>query len=160
RSFPDIAGGLIGTQTYTFDPVTQTGTFDLVNAPHLISLGPSGKDMVQMLPEQDGTLRQSLRMKLDCRGRLVDSPFNKFEIRGMVVIGDRTYQGILLEGKPTAFGAEAQGVSPMRNPDVFDLNMKITGGKLAQAFGPEAYLRIIPQANSTFHGRFTSNFSG
>src|SRR5262249_51165403 len=47
-----------------------------------------------------------------------------------------------------------------KNPDVFDLNMKITGGELAQAFGSEAYLRIIPQANSTFTGEFTSDFSG
>jgi hypothetical protein len=160
RAFPDITGDLVGTQTYRYDPVTQTGTFALVNAPHLITLGPSGQDMVQMLPERDGTLRQSLRMTLDRQGRLVDSPLNKFEIRGTVVIGDQTYQGLLLEGKPTAFGAEAQKASTGRNPDVFDLNMRITGGELARTFGPEAYLRIIPQANSTFHGQFTSDFSG
>ena len=65
RSFPDIAGDIVGTQTYTYDPVTQTGMFQVVNAPHLISLGPSVKDMVHMLPDQDGTLSQSLQMKLD-----------------------------------------------------------------------------------------------
>ncbi len=37
--------------------------------------------------------------------------------------------------------------------------MRITGGKLAEAFGEEAYLRIVPQANSTFHGEFTTDFS-
>ena len=41
RSFPDIAGDIVGTQTYTYDPVTQTGIFHVVNAPHLISLGPT-----------------------------------------------------------------------------------------------------------------------
>ena len=46
RSFPDIAGDIVGSQTYTYDPVTQTGLFQVVNAPHLISLGPSPKDMV------------------------------------------------------------------------------------------------------------------
>ena len=71
RSFPDIAGDIVGTQTYTYDPVTQTGIFHLVNAPHLISLGPTVKDMVQMLPNHDGTLTQSLKMKLDRNGRLV-----------------------------------------------------------------------------------------
>ena len=37
--------------------------------------------------------------------------------------------------------------------------MEITGGKLAQAFGTEAYLRIVPQAGSTFNGQFTVDFS-
>jgi hypothetical protein len=78
-----------------------------------------------------------------------------------VVIGDRTYQGILLEGKPTAFGAEAKESSSRRSkgPEVFDLNMEITGGELAQAFGEEAYLRIVPQVGSTFNGQFTTDFS-
>jgi len=161
RSFPDIAGDIVGAQTYTYDPVTQTGTFQVFNAPHLISLGPSVKDMVQMLPDQDGTLSQSLRMKLDRNGRLVDSPNNMFQIRGTVVIGDQTYQGLLLEGRPTAFGAEVQDGSPVKNknPEVFDLNMRITGGQLKEAFGTEAYLRITPQAKSTFNGQFTADFS-
>ncbi|MFI5455765.1 MAG: PEP-CTERM sorting domain-containing protein [Isosphaerales bacterium] len=161
RSFPDIAGDIVGAQTYTYDPVTQTGTFQVVNAPHLIALGPSVKDMVHMLPEQDGTLSQFLRMKLDRNGRLIESPYNKFQIRGTVVIGDRTYEGSLLEGRPTAFGAEAQDGSPAKNKnaEVFDLNVEITGGQLAGAFGPEAYLRITPQAKSTFNGQFTADFS-
>jgi len=161
RSFPDIAGDIVGAQTYTYDPVTQTGTFQVVNAPHLIALGPSVKDMVHMLPEQDGTLSQFLRMKLDRNGRLIESPYNKFQIRGTVVIGDKTYEGSLLEGRPTAFGAEAQDGSPSKNknPEVFDLNVEITGGELAGAFGPEAYLRITPQAKSTFNGQFTADFS-
>ena len=158
RSFPDIAGDIVGSQTYIYDPATQTGTFSLVNAPHLISLGPSDKDLVPMQPEKDGTLTQSLEMKLDREGRLVPSPLNRFVIRGSVVIGDRTYQGLLLEGTPTAFGAGGQNTS--KGSDVFDLNMRITGGELAGAFGSEAYLRIMPQANSTFQGEFTTDFSG
>jgi hypothetical protein len=161
RSFPDIAGDIVGSQTYTYDPVTQTGIFQLVNAPHLISLGPSMKDMVQMLPNQDGTLTQSLKLKLDRNGRLVDSPANSFEIRGTVIIGDRTYQGVLLKGIPTAFGAYKPDDSPDRSKraEVFDLNMRITDGELKDAFGGEAYLRIKPQAGSTFDGRFTTDFS-
>jgi hypothetical protein len=160
RSFPDIAGDIVGTQTYTYDPATQTGTFALVNAPHLILWGPTVKDLIPMRPDRDGTLTQSLRMKLDRQGRLVDSPSNRFEVRGTVVIGDQTYQGLLLVGKPTAFGAGSRDASPARSPDVFDLDMKIIDGKLAKAFGSEAYLRITPQANSTFSGEFTSDFSG
>jgi hypothetical protein len=161
RSFPDIAGDIVGTQTYTYDPITQTGIFHLVNAPHLISLGPTVKDMVQMLPNNDGTLTQSLKMKLDRNGRLVQSAANTFEIRGTVIIGDRTYQGLLLRGTPTAFGALTPDDSSSggKNAEVFDLNMKITDGELKDAFGSEAYLRIRPQAGSTFDGRFTTDFS-
>ena len=159
RSFPDIAGDIVGVQTYTYDPATQTGTFEVVNAPHLISLGPSVKDMLNMLPSQDGTLSQSLLMKLDRNGRLIDSPMNKFEIRGKVIIGGRTYDGLLLEGKPTAFGADVKAPSSTKNLEIFDLNMRITGGELQKAFGDAAYLRISPQDRSTFDGRFTTDFS-
>ena len=78
-----------------------------------------------------------------------------------MVIGDKTYQGLLLEGKPTAFGAEVQETPAVKNknPEVFDLNMEITGGQLAQAFGKQAYLRIVPQAGSTFNGEFTADFT-
>jgi len=159
RSFPDIAGDIVGVQTYTYDPITQTGTFEVLNAPHLISLGPSVKDMLNMLPSQDGTLSQSLLMKLDRHGRLIESPTNKFEIRGKVIIGDKTYEGLLLEGKPTAFGADAKASSSAKNLEMFDLNMRITGGELAKAFGDDAYLRIRPQDKSTFDGQFTTDFS-
>ena len=133
RTFPDIAGDIAGAQTYTYDPTTQTGTFEFVNAPHLISLGPSVQDMFHMLPDQDGTLSQSLQMKLDRNGRLVNSPENRFQIRGSVLIGDRVYHGLLLEGRPTDFGAAVQETKAVKNmrPEVFDLNMTITGGELA-----------------------------
>ena len=53
-----------------------------------------------------------------------------------------------------------QESSTGKNSNVFDLNVEITGGKLADQFGNEAYLRITPQGDSTFQGEFTSNFSG
>src|SRR5262249_2969206 len=52
-----------------------------------------------------------------------------------------------------------QAALSARNPEVFDLDMQITGGELAGAFGREAYLRIVPQSKSTFNGQFTSDFS-
>ena len=104
RSFPDIAGDIGGSQTYVYDPATRTGTFALVNSPHLISLGPSVKDLIPLQPNSDGTLYQSLKLKLDREGRLVDSPLNRFEIRGKVMINDQPFEGLLLEGTPTAFG--------------------------------------------------------
>ncbi len=160
RSFPDIAGDIGGSQTYVYDPATRTGTFALVNAPHLISLGPSGKDLIPLQPDWDGTLNQTLELKLDSAGRLIDSPMNRFEIRGTVTINDRVYEGLLLKGRPTAFGIAAHEHPATKDPEVFGLNMQIEGGKLAGAFGAEAYLRIIPQANNTFSGEFNRDFSG
>lgn len=160
RSFPDIAGDVNGSQTYVYDPATQTGTFALINAPHLISLGPSGRDLIPMQPDRNGTLSQSLRLKLDRSGRLIDSPLNWFEVRGTVIINDRVYEGLLLKGRPTAFGLAGQDSDLLKDPEAFGLNMQIEGGKLAGTFGSEAYLRILPQANSTFRGEFTQDFSG
>ena len=160
RSFPDIAGDIGGSQTYVYDPATQTGTFSLSNAPHLISLGPSGKDLIPIQPDNDGTLYQTLSLKLDHNGRLIDSPHNRFRIWGKVVINDRKYDEILIEGRPIAFGIADRDGPGSRMQEVFGLNIQIEGGKLAGAFGPEAYLRIVPQEKCTFRGEFTRDFSG
>jgi hypothetical protein len=160
RSFPDIAGDIGGSQTYVYDPDTQTGTFALSNAPHLISLGPLSKDLIPMQPDRDGTLYQTLELKLDRSGRLIDSPLNRFEMHGTVIINDRVYEGLLLKGRPTAFATADQAHPALKNPEVFGLNMQIEGGQLAGTFGAEAYLRIVPQANNTFRGEFTRDFSG
>jgi hypothetical protein len=37
--------------------------------------------------------------------------------------------------------------------------LKITGGTLASLYGPEAYVRVTAEANSTFDGIFTTDFS-
>lgn len=160
RTYPNIAGDLVGSQTYTFDPASRTGTFQVVNAPQFIALGPTGRDLLTVSPDKDGTLSQTLQLVLDSSGRLVEDPDNSFRLYGRVVIGDRVYRGLLLEGKPTAFGAQGTSSTALTKANVFDLNVKITGGQLAQAFGTDAYFRITPQSNSTFRGSFASSFSG
>jgi hypothetical protein len=160
RTYPDIAGDIVGSQTYTFDPASRTGTFQVTNSPQLIALGPTGSDMMSVTPDQDGTLSQTLQLKLDQNGQIVDNPENRFQLHGSVVIGNQVYRGLLLEGTPTAFGAQSANGRSLSGADVFDLNVKITGGKLAEAFGAEAYFRVIPQAKSTYQGSFASSFSG
>lgn len=160
RTYPDVAGDFVGSQTYTYDPASKTGTFQVVNAPQLITLGPKSENTVTVTPSQDGTLSQRLRLTLDQHGKLVETPDNRFELIGTVVIDNREYRGVLLEGKPTAFGARPQHGALVSSADVFDLNMKITGGKLAHTFGDEAYFRIMPQSGSTFQGSFAASFSG
>jgi len=161
RDYPEIAGDVSGSQTYSFDPVTKTGTFKVVNSPHALELGPKSPELIPILPNQDGILEQSLKVVLDEKGRLVPQAGNSFQLRGTVVIGNRTYHGVLLEARPISFGARNR-VQSSGGPsmDAFDLNMQITGGELEEVFGKDVYLRIIPQAESTFRGDFTSDFSG
>ena len=160
RSYPDIAGDVVGSQTYTFDPNSKTGVFRVTSAPQLIALGPGGGEMASVTPDQEGNLTQQLRLKLDQHGHVVDNPENRFQLYGSVVIGNQVYRGLLLEGRPMDFGAQLPNGRFITGLDVFDLNLRITGGQLAAAFGSEAYLRIMPQSNSTFRGSFAASFSG
>ncbi len=160
RNYPDIAGDVVGSQTYTYDPSTKTGMFQVTNSPQLIALGPTGGDMMKVSPDHEGTLSQTLQLTLNQNGQLINTPDNRFQLYGSVVIGNQVYQGLLLEGTPTAFGVQSETRKSLSGADVFDLNVKITGGQLAAAFGPEAYFRVVPQSNSTFQGSFSSSFSG
>jgi hypothetical protein len=162
RAYPSIAGDMIGEQTYSYDPHTRTGVFRVSNAPHVIALGPGGRRMFDVMPDVGGTLEETLELTLDHDGRLVDQPDNAFELRGSVTIDGKVYEGVLLSGRPTAFGAEtkARGAESRDPNGVFDLSLEVTGGALAGAFGPRAYFRITPQGSSTFQGDFTADFSG
>jgi hypothetical protein len=173
RAYPDIAADINGVQTYTYNPVTQTGMFQVTNTPYLLALDPSKAGELEIAPNGDGTRRQVVSLMLDRNGRLVDNPENSYALYGTVVLGGQTFSGLLLEGKPTAFGAKvvasaAQAdaaqdqdavaeaeVGPAK--DVFDLNMKITGGALAGRFGSDLYMRVVAAAD-TFDGQFTRDF--
>ena len=72
--------------------------------------------MVNVTPNQDGTLSQKVQLTLDQNGRLVENADNRFQLYGTVVIGDQVYRGLLLEGKPTAFGAQAQNGTLLTRP--------------------------------------------
>lgn len=152
RAYPDIAADIHGLQTYTYDPTTGTGQFQVTNTPYLMALGPSTASEIDVRPTADGTRQQIVRLKLDRDGRLIENPENTYEVYGTVVLGGKTYVGLLLKGTPTSFGSKEM--------DVFDLDMKLTGGALQPLFGDDAYLRIEPGGRSTFDGRFTRDFNG
>jgi hypothetical protein len=161
RAYPDIAANIDGVQKYTYDPTTQTGTFELTNTPYLLATGPSDAGEAPIQPNDDGTRRQVVSLTLDRNGQLVPGADNSYALYGTVVVNGRTFRGLLLEGRPTAFGAKAPNseTAESSGKDVFDLSMKITGGALADRFGPDLYMRIIPKAD-TFDGQFTRDFSG
>lgn len=161
REYPDITAFANGYQTYTYNPATQTGVFQLSNVPFLLTSSQNADGSFtqsNITPTSTNIQSETITAVLDSHGNLVASPLNTFQVYGTVVIGNQTYTGLLLSGTPTAFGS--QTLKPLvDNEDLFDLALKITGGSLASLYGPEAYVRVTSEANSTFDGVFTTDFS-
>ena len=161
REYPDITAFANGYQTYTYNATTQTGVFQLANTPFLLTSGATaGGGFVESSvdPTSDGVRSQVVTAVLDSNGNLVASPLNSFQIYGKVVVDGQTYTGLLLEGTPTAFGSQTLKPS-VGNEDLFDMNLKVTGGAMAALYGQNAYMRVTAEANSTFDGVFTTDFS-
>lgn len=160
RAYPDIAGNINGTISYTYDETSATGVFALKNTPYLMAAGSTQNLEYLVSPNADtGVRSQELRMTLDSSGNLVTSAQNTYELYGTVVAKDQTYSGLLLRGTPTAFGSQDLGSIGVQGADIFDVNLDITGGALAPFFGSDTYMRITPELQSTFVGRFDQNFS-
>ncbi len=160
RVYPDVAADINGVQDYNYDPTTRTGRFQVTNTPFLLAMGSRIDDEYNVQPNSEGVRRQTVQLKLDQHGRLIDDPENSYQLYGTVVVGGKTFDGLLLEGTPRSFGAKATRAAGIDDASVYDLDMKITGGKLAERFGPDAYMRISPEVANTFDGRFSRSFAG
>ena len=160
RVYPDVAADINGVQDYIYDPTTRTGLFQVNNTPFLLAMGSSIDEEYNVKPNSEGVRRQTVQLKLDQHGRLIDDPKNSYQLYGTVVVGGKTFDGLLLEGTPRSFGAKATHAAGIDEASVYDLDMKITGGKLAERFGPDAYMRISPEVANTFDGRFSRSFAG
>jgi hypothetical protein len=163
RSYPDISADVNGSLSYTYDPSSQTGVFQLQNSPFVIAGGPGETGNSQeynIVPDPTtGVRSQTLTLTLDKNGQIVtSSPNSSYQLYGSVTADGHTYSGLLLSGTPTGFGSIDLG--PNVQSDMFDVTLQITGGLLAQYYGDEAYMRITPEINSTFTGSFTENFAG
>ncbi|MFO0907213.1 MAG: PEP-CTERM sorting domain-containing protein [Isosphaeraceae bacterium] len=154
QSFPDLQGNIVGTQSYVYDPTSQTGTFQVNNAPVLVATGPQTTTEYYVSDSKDTVRSQTIQVKLDSTGKLLNDPSNTFALYGSVKIGDKTFEGLLLEGKPTAFGFDPH---PGSLPH-YDLNVSLTGGKLRELYGPDAYISVITETNNTFSGSFAQTF--
>ena len=153
RTYPEIVGGIDGTQSYVYNPGSQTGTFQVTTTPFLLKTGSSASDDVNVSPNGDGHRSQILNLKLDQTGRLVTSPDNSYALYGSVSIGGQVYTGLLLRATPTAFGTSGGTSSG------FNLDLKVTGGALAAKFGPDLFMSVLSTAGTTFDGSFVKNFS-
>jgi hypothetical protein len=160
RVYPDIAADINGVQDYDYDPNTRTGLFQVTNTPFLLTMGSSLSDEVNVQPNSDGVRRQTVQLKLDANGNLIDAPENSYRLYGTVVVGGEKFDGLLREGTPRSFGAKAARDAGIDQASVYDLDVKITGGYLAERFGPDAYMRISPEVANTFDGSFSKSFAG
>jgi hypothetical protein len=160
RAYPDIAADINGVVNYTYDATSQTGVFHVTNTPYLIAGGPTSSQEFAINPNSDGIRQQVVNLTVDQNGNLVTSASNTYSLYGTVTTTNgQTFSGLLLSGTPTAFGSQSLRPVGIVGSDVFDLNMNITGGALAPYFGPDAYMRISPELNSTFTGSFNQDFS-
>src|SRR3954454_22087702 len=69
RAYPDLAGAITGSQSYTYHPATQKGTFQASNTPFLLTTGPSASNEVVVHPTSDGIRPQVVNLKLDQNGQ-------------------------------------------------------------------------------------------
>ena len=159
RAYPDIAADINGVVSYTYNASTQTGNFHLTNTPYLIAGGPSASSEFGVVPNGDGIRQQVLNVSLDKNGNLLAGPSNTYALYGTITADGQTFSGLLLQGTPTAFGSQDLGPVGIQGSDVFDFNIAVTGGALAGYFGSEAYMRLTPELNSTFVGKFDENFA-
>lgn len=161
RDYPDITAFANGYQSYTFDPASKTGVFQLSNVPFWVTEGKSsdGTFVESGVSATDQNRKvQTVTAVLDSSGQMVDSPLNSYQLFGKVQVGGQTYTGLLLSGTPTGFGSLS--LKPMTgNEDIFDMTLKVTGGSMASLYGPDAYIRVTVDANSSFRGVFSGDFS-
>lgn len=154
QSFPDLQGNIVGTQVYVYDPTTQTGTFQVNNAPVLLATEPSTAKETFVNDTPDQIRGQTIQVKLDSAGRLLNDPGNSFALYGSVTVDGKTLSGLLLKGTPTAFGFDPRpGALPH-----FDLDVALTDGYLKDLYGPDAYISIVTETNNTFTGSFAQTF--
>jgi hypothetical protein len=159
RAYPDIAADINGKVNYAYDSSTETGVFHVTNTPYLIAGGASSSAEYAVTTDGDGVRQQVINIALDKGGNLVASDANSYSLYGTIQADGQTFSGLLLQGKPTAFGFQDLDGVGIQGSDVFDLNLDITGGALASYFGSEAYIRVTPELQSTFRGRFDEDFS-
>jgi hypothetical protein len=159
RAYPDVAADVNGVVNYTYDPSTQTGDFHVTNTPYLLAGGPTTDAEFNVMPNSNGIRQQIVNIALDQNGNFVSNPGNSYELWGTVTAGGQTYSGLLLKGVPTAFGSQYRPPTGSQGSAIFDMNINVTGGALASAFGRDVYMSIQPELQISFDGNFNKNFS-
>ena len=153
QSYPDIAGGISGSQSYSYDPVSRTGLFQVTTSPYALLTGPSSSQDFIVNPTTGGDRAQTLSLTLNSHGQLVAGGTNSFSITGSVDIGGTTYSGVLLQATASSFGT-SNGTDA-----AFNVKMNVIGGLLKDSFGPVAFLELHSLPTPSFNGTFAHGFA-
>ncbi len=156
--FPDLSAGFVsGTLQYAAD----SGQLSIQNVPYALALGTSSSAQFDVTADAANQRTQTLDVTLNPDGTVNQSGANSYNLFGQVTIDGKTYSGLLLSGTPTAMGSLNLAAAPtnVQGEAMFDFDVSVTGGLLANAFGSEAYIRLTAERWSTFNGSFTQDFS-
>jgi hypothetical protein len=157
--FPDLSAGYVsGTMQYT----ASTGQFAIQNTPYALAMGPTAAAQYDITADPAGERSQTIDVTLNPDGTVKQSANNTYDLFGQVTINGKTYSGLLLAGTPTAMGSLNLAAAPtnIQGASMFDFDVNVTGGLLANAFGSEAYIRLTAERWSTFNGSFAQDFTG
>jgi hypothetical protein len=156
--FPDLSAGFVsGTLQYT----ASTGQLAIQNTPFALAMGTSSSQQFDVGTDAAGQRSQSINVTLNSDGTVNQAATNTYDVYGQVTLGGTTYNGLLLSGTPTAMGSLNLAAAPtnVAGEAMFDFDVNVTGGLLANVFGSEAYVRLTAERWSTFNGSFTQDFS-
>ena len=156
--FPDLSAGYVsGTMQYAAD----TGQLSIQNTPYALAMGTSSASQFDVIANAAGQRSQTMNVALNPDGTVKQGAANTYDLFGQVTLGGKTYSGLLLEGTPTAMGSLNLAAAPtnLQGAAMFDFDVSITGGLLANAFGSEAYVRLTAERWSTFNGSFANDFA-
>jgi hypothetical protein len=157
--FPDLSAGYVsGTMQYT----ASTGQFAIQNTPYALAMGTSNSAQFDVIADAAGQRTQTIDVTLNPDGTVKQSASNTYDLYGQVTLDGKTYSGLLLAGTPTAMGSLNLAAAPtsVQGASMFDFDVSITGGLLANVFGSEAYVRLTAERWSTFNGSFSQDFAG
>lgn len=156
--FPDLSAGFVsGTLQYT----AASGQLAVQNTPYALAMGTSSSSQYDVTADPAGERSQTINVALNPDGTINQGGTNTYDLYGQVTLGGKTYSGLLLQGTPTAMGSLNLAAAPtnVQGASMFDFDVNVTGGLLANAFGSEAYVRLSAERWSTFNGSFTQDFS-
>lgn len=156
--FPDLSAGYVsGTMQYS----AETGQLTIQNTPFALALGTSAASQFDVTADANGQRSQTLDVQLNPNGTVNQSGANTYDLYGKVTVAGKTYDGLLLQGTPTAMGSLDLAAPPtnVAGSAMFDFDVNIKGGLLAGIFGSEAYIRLTAERWSTFDGGFARDFA-
>jgi len=163
QQYPDIAANLGKGVSYSYDPSTQHGVFHLRNLALALDNGTSVDDskFYDIAASSTGSRVQELQVMLDKQGNFVDNVSNSYSLSGKVTVdtgnGLKTYDGLLLAGKPINF-ASVDTIIDGEHYTQFQADLKITDGKLADLYGANSFIHLVAEAGSSFNGKWDEDF--